>query len=171
MKEIVRKTFIGTALLGVFVLLALMATSAHAGVTGTTGAISYEGPMPSGLDLTTNGTESDVVIFAWDEQQNVTLGVDLSVDITDTGTYTRSDSPTPGIIPSGTPVSSYILHFDEDGDQPTELSGSITFDTAILGLIMETNPPNSLVASDGVVGIGTTTYDPGGTTSPHNSVG
>jgi hypothetical protein len=147
-------------------LMAFIVASAKADVTVWDGAVSYEGTMLSGLNLSTGQTESDNYIFVWDEQQNVTLTQDLAVDITEPGEYNRDKSPTPSTVSAGTTVSSYILHFDEDTGGRT-LSGSITFDTPVLGIIMATNPPDSLVASDGIVGIPTTTYGPIGP-SPHN---
>ena len=137
-------------------LMGLMVPLVWASAPGTTGAVSYQGTMPMDLDLTTGVTESDDHIFVWDEQQNVTLTEDLAVDITQTGSYSHQTAPTPGTIPSGTVVSSYIVHFDEEGGQALDLSGSITFDRPILGLIMLTD---SLTDTDSLLGVPTTTYD------------
>ncbi len=61
------------------------------------------------------------------------------------------------IISAGTTVSSYLLHFDPVGSPTVGLisTGSITFDTDILGLIFT---GTALGNTDGVLGSATTTY-------------
>jgi len=62
-----------------------------------------------------------------------------------------------GIIPAGTCVTSYIVHFDPLGDDEVprhEAWGEITFDTPVLGLIYTTSAPRGIwSASDLAVGI------------------
>lgn len=53
--------------------------------------------------------ESDTTMYAFDEQQNVTLAQALEVDITAPGTYDDSSDLTPGTIPGGTGVSSHFV--------------------------------------------------------------
>jgi hypothetical protein len=115
------------------IALALLATTASATITGTSGQVTKIAPPPSVLfDV----LESDTTMFAFDEQQNVTLAQPLSVDITAPGTYDDSIDLTPGTIPAGTAVSSHFVHSDKIGtDVPrVTLEGTVTTDQDILGI-------------------------------------
>lgn len=137
----------------------LMVTSAHASITSVTGSVT--GPLPIPPDLQLDVVESDTDIFVYPEQTNLTLGVNLDVDITEAGVYepnvggTRESDLSPGVIDAGTCVNSYIVHFDEATGR-TMLSGSITLSNPIAGVIVLTE---YLDASDPIVGVGTTQYD------------
>src|SRR5262249_36054507 len=106
--------------------------------------------------------ESDTQIVAFPERQNIILNTAIAVDITVPGTSpsatTRNFSS--GTIPIGTKISSYFVHFDDIGDPatPVAASGSITFDTDILGLIVTAK---NLDASDSYPGLPSVIYDTG----------
>ena len=82
--------------------------------------------------------ESNDNAFIFAEQSGVSLTDGLDVDITDPGTYNRNTPPSPETIPNGTIIDSFFLHFDPEGrpNQRVEVSGSVTFDTEILGVIV-----------------------------------
>ena len=132
--------------------------SAQAGITinnrGThdgnlNAQIVYKGPLADlGTTLVMGDTErANGLLFL--EQENVEL----------TSPLTTTD----GILPAGTLVTSYILHFDPPGNDDTsprhEAWGRITFDTPVLGLIYATSAPRKIwTASDAALGI-TGKYD------------
>ena len=113
--------------------LAALATTASATIIGTGGQMTKIAPPPSVLF---DALESDTTMFAFDEQQNVTLAQPLSVDITTPGTYDDSADLTPGTIPAGTAVSSHFVHADHVGTgvPRVTLDGTVTTDKDILGI-------------------------------------
>jgi hypothetical protein len=121
---------------------AIGAGAASAAITGTTGHVQQVAPPAS---VTANVLQSDTRILAFDERQCVTLATSLAVDITPGGGA--------GTIPAGTSVSSQFLHFDPTGASVVTLSGSVTTDTPVLGVI--TSQAN-LDASDSLGAPGTT---------------
>jgi hypothetical protein len=137
--------------------LGLLAGQASAGVTGTTGDVAYETPIPGNLDL--DQYESNDLIRVFNEQQNLILGAPLLVDIAVAGTYDQASDLTGagGVIPAGTVVNSYLIHVDPVGSGTTLISysGSITFSNPILGVIVETSTLNG---TDAVLGAPGTTY-------------
>ena len=118
-----------------FVGIALVALAATASATiiGTSGQMTKIAPPPSVLF---DALESDTTMFAFDEQQNVTLAQPLSVDITTPGTYDDSADLTPGTIPAGTAVSSHFVNADHVGTgvPRVTLDGTVTTDKDILGI-------------------------------------
>jgi hypothetical protein len=129
--------------LGVLAVLAAVgASTAVAAITSTSGAVVKIPPPASVVD---GALESDTEIRAFDEQQCVTLASDLQLDVTPGGG--------PGVVPAGTSVSSQFLHFDPTGGSLVTLSGSITTDAPVLGVI--TSAAN-LNASDSLGAPGTT---------------
>lgn len=117
------------------------AGAASAAITGTSGAVQQVAPPAS---VAANALNGDHRIVAFDESQCVTLGSGLAVDITPGG-----DS---GTIPAGTKVSSQFLHFDPTGASALTLSGSVTTDGPVLGVITS---PGNLAASDSLGAAGT----------------
>jgi len=144
----------------IFIVLGLMAASARAAITGTTGAANGTQSIPSNLSL--NASESNTEIFVYAEQQNRVLGGNLDLDITEAGLYEPGPSMderadlSPDVVLAGTTVNSYIVHFDEVSGGPYTLEGSVTLDKPILGLIILTDYLN---ASDSELGASGTTYD------------
>jgi PEP-CTERM motif len=83
--------------------------------------------------------ESNSVAEIFAEQTGLLLGSGVTVDFTGTGFQNMSTpSPLP-VIPAGTRVSSYLLVTDPLGADPFsghDFKGSITFDSAILAVIL-----------------------------------
>lgn len=94
----------------------------------------------------TNG--SSALLFK--ERSDVALSDDMLVDAFLPGLYNGSTTLVQGTITAGTVFNSYFLH----ADGGTIYSGSIVFDTEILGVIF-----TSFEQSDGFVGAPGTTYE------------
>jgi hypothetical protein len=124
-------------------LLAAAALAAAAGATivSTSGQMTLIAPPPS-VDF--GALQSDTTMFAFNEQQCVRTTADLPVDITIPGTYDDSSDLTPGVIPSGTLVSSHFVNSDKIGTQPprVELEGSIVTDADIMGIAISEHALN-----------------------------
>src|SRR5262249_39778301 len=84
--------------------------------------------------------ESNTTIAVFYELQNVALSTPLDVNATQPKVYEEGSGNTSGTIDAGTEVNSYLIHFDKVGGSGTflHLSGSVTVDEPILGLISET---------------------------------
>ncbi len=121
----------------VALIVGLTATTVFAGVFSTSGITVIAPPV----SVARNMTESNDTIFLFNEQQDVVLTTDLAVDITSPGTY---GVPGGGVIPAGTCVNSYFIHYDLI-DASFYRTGSVTFDEEVLGLITSTE---TLDASD-----------------------
>ena len=105
-------------------------------------------------DLSPGALEADDVVSIAVERQNVKLGADLAVDANSPGTFTAPGAG--ATINAGTIVNSHIVHFD--GATPGNVvTGSITFDTAILGIIWN---DAGLDGTDALLGNAATTYPP-----------
>jgi hypothetical protein len=141
-----RKGVLVSALAVLAVAVTVGATAAVAAITSTGGAVVKIAPPASVVD---GALESDTEIRAFDEQQCVTLTSPLQLDFSAVGGS--------GLIPAGTSVSSHLVHFDPTGVQTITLSGSITTDATIIG-VMTTQA--GLDASDSLGAPGTT-YDTG----------
>jgi hypothetical protein len=101
-----------------------------------------------------NKLTSNTCVRLFHERQDVSLARNLKVDISKPGTYDRRADLTPAWIPAGTVVDSHLLHADNIGNAKVRLTGSVTFDADILGLIVS---DRSLDKSDGL-GSPTTSY-------------
>jgi len=140
-----------------FCLVGLLVTVAQGAITGTTVDVE-DGTIP-GIpgDLTTGTSESSTYIYVYPEQEGVTLSTDLEVDVTNPGTYNAEIQLIVSTISSGTRVDSYIVHFDtEGGTEANTLTGSVTFDRPVIGIIATVT---TLGASDDSVGAISTTYE------------
>ncbi len=137
--------------------LLLAATPAAAAVIGTTGAISEIAAPASTLE---GALDSNTQIFLFAEQASVTLASALSVDVNAPGTYSNGNPPVAGSgqIAAGTLVDSYFVHFNPASGNQT-LTGSVTFDTDILGVLVLTA---ALSGSDAGLGGPGTVYIPAG---------
>jgi hypothetical protein len=155
MNNVIHRSIAAAALVG-------LSAMARAGIVTTTGAVEFVANPPS--DVSSNQRESNTIIRAFNEQQNLTLPQALSVDITVPGTSPNAISAnlSPGAIPAGTVVSSYALHYDVVGTRATnnalEALGSITFSDNILGVIVLSD---SLNATNSVLGLSNLTYSNG----------
>lgn len=111
-------------------LLITFSNTAYTAIIGTTGDITL---IDSPVSVESGQLESSTNIFTFAEQQSYVLTNDLSVDL-NTSTMDAS------VISSGTTVNSYFIHSDPIGDSASSVdvvnfSGTITFDTQIIGLI------------------------------------
>ncbi len=103
------------------------------GIAGSTGAFKFAPPWPRRLRLVT----SDDHIFVVPEGYRQTLPESLDVNISRPGIYSQVSELTPETIPSNQQVRSFLLHFRPEQSGPgSRISGSITFDRPVLGLIV-----------------------------------
>lgn len=146
------------AVVAIAMIAAVGDSWADAGIISVSGQVEVIPPPPSvrGGDL-----ESDTFARIFPERQGVVLPAGLSVDITVPGSYATFASLTPGVLPAGALVDSFLVHADpiSPGTPVIRYIGSITFDTDILGLLV-TNP--NLRDSDSVLGAPGTLYPLGG---------
>ncbi len=142
-----------------FVLVVLFGCCpwARASIVGTTGAIAVISSPPN---VRLGFEESNSQIRAFAERQDETLASNLSVDISAPSTVPNGSSInlTPGTIPAGTHVESWLLHFDPVGSPQSAvaLSGSITFSTQVLGIEVLTT---SLDSTDSLFGAPGSEYE------------
>ncbi len=108
------------------------AIGAHALITSWTGAAVNVAAPPS---LRVGQFESNTVMAAIEEAQNVTLASDLRVDITQVGTYsTVASLETASFVTAGTKVDSHILHADPVANAEVTFEGTVTFASDIIGI-------------------------------------
>lgn len=95
--------------------------------------------------------------FIWSERTGLTLSSAVSVDMTTTGTSDSSNSfqPSPGTIATGTFVDTYLIHSDPIGSGAQNYVFSVTFSSAILGII---DTKDGLAATDSALGSPSTIY-------------
>ncbi|MGN6367815.1 MAG: hypothetical protein ACTHN5_06100 [Phycisphaerae bacterium] len=143
-----------------FVGMVLPVGIAGGAVTGATGAVVLNTSPPA--SIISGDWESNTAIREFVEAEPKTLTQAVAVDLTAPGTSpgAADDNLSPGTIPVGTVVNSYFLHFDPVGkpSTPVTLSGSITFDTPVLGLIALSSTLNGSIGS---LGLASTTYASG----------
>lgn len=137
------------------------ASPSVARLTGTSGDVQVLNQAPA--DVSPEALTSDTQAFVFTERQCETLTANLPVDVLNpTGTY-RDTATQPGVIPAGTRVDSYYVHFDQPGTAGTEsVTGTLTFDQPVLGIIFLTPTLN---ATDAAVGAPGTTYPTGANTA------
>lgn len=112
------------------------------------------------LSVVQGQEESNAQIIAFNETVSaVTLAQPLVVNISaDPGVYDDCNDLTPAAIPLGTVVESHLLHLDPVMTTQVSLSGSVTFQARILGVIVL---DAELDASDATLGCPTTLYPTG----------
>jgi hypothetical protein len=98
--------------------------------------------------------------FVWEERNDMVLPVPLPVDSFGFGVgipaafQTATFATHPGVIPAGTTISSFILHFDTSTNQtPGTAAFQVQTDQDIIGVILK---DATLDASDAIVGAPTT---------------
>ena len=102
---------------------------------------------------------SNTQTTAFQEMQDVPLANALGVDISTPGTYNSAHPLTPGTIAAGSKVNSFFFYSDpQNNNKGVGFTGSLTFDSDILGLIVRVN---SLNQTDPVLGASGTTYPTG----------
>ena len=75
----------------------------------------------------------------FEEKHDVTLGAGLNVDVGLSGipgVYQTGDAYAPGVIPAGTHVNSFFVHFDTPGVNHQSMQVFIQTDVDILGVIL-----------------------------------
>lgn len=117
--------------------------------------------IPPPLSVTPNETEDDVQILLFRERTAHRLGAPLPFDTLVAETVSRSAQLTPGVLPEGTVVDVYFLHFDPIGTTRTiRRAASIVFPDEILAVAHQTA---TLYGADSLVGLtGTVAYPQSG---------
>lgn len=105
-----------------------------------------------------NDLESNITIHLFPEWDSYILPADVRVDITEPGYYENNYGRSSGVIPAGTSLGCWFIHFDPVGSQQCVSSGAIRFDVDILGLIVQTG---SLDQTDAILGAPGTVYPTG----------
>ncbi len=162
------------------VMLALLActlsglAAARAGIVQTEGGDPANGvnfevwgpPPPANVEHEGLWREYPENRWSWifEENSGVALPTGIEVDITAPGNY-RYEPLTPGIVPAGTRVQSFLIHFDHDGPTHGMSAGTVTFDSEILGVMVS---PGNLDSSDVLLGASVTIYPTG--TEPNRGV-
>jgi len=131
---------------------------AHAVISGTSGQVTKISPPAS---VAHPGTlDSDTTTYAWDEKQGESLASPVSVDIATPGVYTTIGSTSPVTLPLGTVVDSHFFNSARIPPHTGALTGTLTFPTDILGIIVR---PLKLKSTNDL-GVGTD-YTPAGLTT------
>src|SRR4051812_38790276 len=127
-------------------LLVLSAGTAGAGIDGASGQIEWLHSPPASVQP--GALSSETAIRAFDERQHVTLTTPLAVNISRPGTYKLVADETPATIPAGTVIDSHFVHVDKDTQFSTILTGTIHFDSEVIGIILDNAASPALDASD-----------------------
>jgi hypothetical protein len=139
-------------------LLSTLSSNSSAAIVETSGSL-VKVPVPISVYLGANVSNKNIITF--DEVRNFKLPKAIAVDITAPGTYSSEQMLSPGTIAAGTVVNSHFVHFDPEGRSTTfvTLSGSLTVDGDILGVIISTI---GLDSTDKMLGASHTRYHAGG---------
>ena len=107
------------------------------GITGSTENMQFLPPWPRQIRF----VKSDNVIYLAVERRSMALTESLAVNISRPGKYFQESELTPLELLAGEQVRSYVLHYapsDRIGPRRADrISGSITFDRPILGLVVQ----------------------------------
>jgi PKD repeat protein len=130
----------------------LVSTAAHASINTVSAGMQLIAAPASEK----NGVlVSDTTINAFNERQGVTLASPIAVNTVVPGNYNTYGSWAGGSIPAGTSVDSHIVHADHTKTNVLIYSGTITFQTKILGIIWN---DTKLRDTDAILGNPTTAY-------------
>ncbi len=105
----------------------------------TSGAVVFVAAPPS---VTPGAFQSPTSVFAFNERQGLTLASSLAVDITAAGVYDQGSDLQPSTLAAGTVVDSHFLHSDNTTTGTVFRSGSVTFPTDIIGVMVTVNKLN-----------------------------
>jgi hypothetical protein len=140
-------------------LVCIVFSANASSLVATSGQVTFLSSPPA--SVASGGLQSNTTAYVFEESE-LTLTSPVDVDITTPGTYTTVASLTPGTIGAGTDVEVYMLE-----SQPSSVpaspndyqtyEGSLTFDTPVLGIIVETASLNNTDATLGAPG---TVYPP-----------
>jgi len=129
----------------------------YPGATAVTGAVAKIDP-PATVAL--GAFESDTTISLFLERASLTLTANALVSIVGPGLYPPDLLTESGTVAAGMVVDTYFLHADQVGTTgTTPLTGSVTFDTDVLG-IQTGNAGDGLVSQSNALGHPGTTYTP-----------
>jgi Concanavalin A-like lectin/glucanases superfamily len=120
------------ATLPTLILLPLLTLTATAQIADTGGDVLV---IPAPFSVQPGDTVSKDNIFVFEEDQALFLKGDIDADASTPGMYDKESLLGNPVIPQGTWVSSYYVHFDAPGASNPSASGSITFERKILGVI------------------------------------
>jgi len=118
-------------------------------------SIVWKGQLPNAAGTLALDATQESAVQLYLEQENVVLANPLQLTVG-------------GVLPAGTVVNSYILHYDpvwQTGAPVMEAEGTVTFAEDVLGLIYADNDTyddpsvHPLVASDDAVGLGSAVYE------------
>jgi len=126
------------------------------GIVRTQGSVLIIAAPPS---VAKSQLTSDTATHLFVEQSSLTLGQDVTVDVTATGIVDTADDLTPGSILTGSVVDSYLLSANKfsPGRGVFQYSGEVTFDVLVLGVIVT---GDTLDATDAILGADITSYLP-----------
>ena len=112
--------------------------------------VKLEPPFAESTPANTVGADTfqSPNLFAFDEDQNIELTADLTVDLI-------RESGAPGVLPAGSTVASHYVFFDPAPS--TSQTGEIRFDSDIVAVITSTN---NLQASDFLANTGVVYQNP-----------
>jgi hypothetical protein len=116
-----------------------------ASFVGTQGAIAF---VPPPVSVVPNDTEDDVNILFFVERADFVLPVDLPFDVHVPGPY-RTAPGIGGVVPAGTRVKIYFVHFDPVGTALVSKTAVLTLPEEIIGLAVESP---TLDATDPIAG-------------------
>jgi hypothetical protein len=143
MKSIITTLAIGT-------VFTLAGSASAMSISGDVNAVFAPASVQEGARTNNN----KALLFT--EQANVELASDLKVEAYLPGVYDGSSTATSRTLAAGRTVTSMFLHADVDVDAntPKLMTGSITFNSKILGVIF-----GKFSASDALVGAPGTAYE------------
>lgn len=128
---------------------------AQAGIAGTGGAVRVVA-APASVE---RGVFEAPVASVFLERGPLFLANAVGVDLVGVGTFDASGDERPGVVPAGAAVESYLVHGDAVGSPGfATMSGSVTFDRRVLGVVLLTG---ALDATDAVLGSPVTAYPAG----------
>lgn len=144
-----------------FILLSFLIISfshinnAQASITGVTGDVQLIA-TPASVNL--SALQSDTTIFGFNEIQGYILTTDLFINGSGAGLHLGTGNTAIELTSSGTMLNSYIFHVEPVTPEITRFTGTVSFDSNILGIIFETNELN---LSDAMLGATGTSYSSG----------
>jgi len=139
-------------------IITTLAAGAVLSFVGQASAMTLSGDVnmiyaPASVQSNDRTNNRKALLFT--ESRNTVLAADLAVEAYLPGVY-DGGAAAGRTLAAGRTVTSYFLHADVDGDAntPVNMSGSITFNDKILGVIF-----GNFTASDALVGAPGTTYE------------
>lgn len=140
-------------------IITAIAAGAVLSLVGQASALTLSGDVnmvfaPASVQQNDRTNNRRALLFT--EQANTTLASNMNVEAYLPGVYDASSSPVGRTLDAGRTVTSYFLHSDvsDDAATPVMMSGSITFNDKILGVIF-----GNFAASDALVGAAGTAYE------------